>query len=211
MTICIKERNKLEEFEKTALIHTNEMYATALRLTKNERDAEDLVQDAFFKAFKSFHQFQRGTNCRAWLFRILTNTFINAYRRKSKEREILGADDLRPVEDQLYDKTRITLRSDPERALSSRLISKDVREALESLPIDFRMVVVLADMQGLTYKDIAGILGCPVGTVMSRLFRGRRIMRRQLVDYAHQEGIIRNRARYISDANIPAQPKKNAA
>jgi RNA polymerase sigma-70 factor (ECF subfamily) len=182
------------------------MFATALRLTKNRRDAEDLVQDAFFKAFKNFHQFQRGTNCRAWMFRILTNTFINGYRRKSKERDILGADDLRPVEEQLYDTTRIKLRSNPDRSLWEHVISNDVRNALEDLPLDFRMVVVLADLQGLTYKDIAGILDCPVGTVMSRLFRGRRLMRRQLLDYAYEEGIIRNRAAYISGNDIPAKP-----
>ena len=209
MTTYPAHTKTLPEFETTALVHTSELFATALRLTKNERDAEDLVQDAFMKAFKNFHQYQRGTNCRAWLFRILTNTFINNYRRRIKEREILGAEDLRPVEEQLFDRTRITLQSDPEHSLWSKVISHDVRRALESLPVEFRMVVVLADLQSLTYKDIALILDCPVGTVMSRLYRGRRLMRAQLEEYAYQAGIIRTR--HSPQDNVPASKAEQDA
>jgi RNA polymerase sigma-70 factor (ECF subfamily) len=192
--------DQLREFELTALIHTDELYATALRLTKNERDAEDLLQDTFLKAYTFFHRFEKNTNCRAWLFKILTNTFINTYRRKIKEREILGADDLRPVEENLINRDRIIALNNPERRLLRKLISEDVRAALEAIPLEFRMVVVLADLQEFSYKDIAFILGCPVGTVMSRLFRGRKLMRRQLADFAYEEGIIRNPDPYRNDA-----------
>jgi RNA polymerase sigma-70 factor, ECF subfamily len=211
MTIRDDHRRKLVEFQEIALVHADELYATALRLTKNERDAEDLLQDTFLKAFTFFHRFQKDTNCRAWLFKILTNTFINSYRRKTKEREILGADDLRPVEDKLYDTARIKLRSNPERRLWHKIISRDVREALEDLPLEFRMVVVLADLQGFAYKDIAVILGCPVGTVMSRLFRGRKLMRSQLAEYAYDEGVIRQRDLYAHDATNRTRVAKTAA
>lgn len=211
MTMRDEHRRKLKEFQEIALVHADELYATALRLTKNERDAEDLLQDTFLKAFTFFHRFQKDTNCRAWLFKILTNTFINSYRRKTKEREILGADDLRPVEDKLYDTARIKLRSDPERGLWHKIISRDVRTALEELPLEFRMVVVLADLQGFPYKDIATILGCPVGTVMSRLFRGRKLMRSVLAEYAHSEGIIRDRSLYDRDDTNRTRVSKSAA
>ncbi len=195
-----KPVEKLKEFEATALVYTDELYATALRLTKNERDAEDLLQDTFLKAYTFFHRFEKNTNCRAWLFKILTNTFINAYRRKTKEREILGADDLRDVEANLISRERALINYNPERGLMRKLISEDIRVALESIPIEFRMVVVLADLQGFSYKDIAHILDCPVGTVMSRLFRGRKLMRRQLANFAYDQGIIRNPTLYMSDA-----------
>jgi RNA polymerase sigma-70 factor (ECF subfamily) len=201
----------LQEFEQTALVYTDELYATALRLTKNERDAEDLLQDTFLKAYTFFHRFEKNTNCRAWLFKILTNTFINAYRRKTKEREILGADDLRAVEENLFSRDRALIQYNPERGLMRKLISEDVRVALENIPIEFRMVVVLADLQGFSYKDIAHILGCPVGTVMSRLFRGRKLMRKQLATFAYKEGIIRDPDPYMTDATNRTRLSKAAS
>lgn len=201
----------LREFEQTALIYTDELYATALRLTKNERDAEDLLQDTFLKAYTFFHRFEKDTNCRAWLFKILTNTFINAYRRKTKEREILGADDLRAVEENLFSRDRALIQYNPERGLMRKLISEDVRVALENIPIEFRMVVVLADLQGFSYKDIALILACPVGTVMSRLFRGRKLMRKQLAAFAYHEGIIRDPDPYMNDATNRTRVSKAAS
>jgi RNA polymerase sigma-70 factor (ECF subfamily) len=189
----------LSDFESSALVHTDELYATALRLTKNERDAEDLVQETYLKAFTFFHRYEKNTNCRAWLFKILTNTFINNYRRKVKEREILGADDLRPVEQNLFSRERAQFNLNPERGLVQRAFSEEVRKALEGIPIEFRMVVVLADLQQFSYKEIAYILECPVGTVMSRLFRGRKLMRKQLASYAYAEGIIRDPKPYHSD------------
>lgn len=193
-------RERLHEFEQTALVYTDELYATALRLTRNERDAEDLLQETFMKAYTFFYRFERNTNCRAWLFKILTNTFINSYRRKTKEREILGAPDLTDVEDQVVGRDRILACEDPERALLASGVSVDVLHALDNLPQEFRAVVILADLEDHAYKDIAHMLGCPVGTVMSRLFRGRKLMRKQLAQYALQEGIIRDPAPYMDDA-----------
>ena len=205
----------VSDFEVTAMVYSKELYATALRLTKNEKDAEDLIQDTFLKAFTYFHRYEKNTNCRAWLFKILTNTFINGYRRKSKEREILGADDLRPVEEKLFDRDRAAYLYNPERRLMNRIVSHDVRKALLSLPIEFRMVVVLADLQEFSYKDIAQILDCPVGTVMSRLFRGRKLMRKQLANFAYSEGVIRNPVPYLKEATnrtrIAKDSKKSAA
>lgn len=189
----------LREFEQTALVHADELYATALRLTKNERDAEDLLQETFLKAFTFFHRFEKNTNCRAWLFKILTNTFINNYRRRVKEREILGADDLRPVIENLFSTDKVGFSPNPERGLIRKLFSEDVRIALKNIPIEFRMVVVLADLQNFSYKEIATILDCPVGTVMSRLFRGRKLMRKQLAHFAYHEGIIRDPSPYEHD------------
>lgn len=189
----------LAEFEETALVHADELFATALRLTKNERDAEDLLQETFLKAFTFFHRFEKNTNCRAWLFKILTNTFINNYRRKVKEREILGAEDLRPVVENLFSREKVGIPSNPERGLANKVFSEDVRAALRNIPIEFRMVVVLADLQSFSYKEIAQILACPVGTVMSRLFRGRKLMRKQLALFAYDEGIIRNPEPYTHD------------
>ena len=203
-------RSDIAEFEETALVYTDELYATALRLTKNERDAEDLVQETYLKGFTFFHRFEKNTNCRAWLFKILTNTFINNYRRKVKEREILGADDLRPVEENLHSRNKV--RNNPERGLFHKLFSEDIRSALENIPIEFRMVVVLADLQGFSYKEIAHILECPVGTVMSRLFRGRKLMRKQLAHFAASEGIIRQPELYMHDeTNRTRVAKKSRA
>ncbi len=190
---------RLDEFEQTAMPFTDELYCAALRYTKNDRDAEDLVQETMLKAFSFFHRFQKNTNCRAWLFKILTNTFINQYRRKTKEREILGSEDVRVVEDNFFPRERNAFYANPERGLSQRSMSHEVKNALASLPAEFRSVVVLADLLGFAYKDVAHVLDCPVGTVMSRLFRGRKQMRRSLLDLALKEGVIRDQAPYLHD------------
>ena len=200
----LNEHNKasnpeLARFEQTALIYLDELYATALRYTKNEKDAEDLVQETFLKAFTNFHRFEQGTNCRAWLFTILTNTFINRFRRKKKEREILNADDLRPIRQNFHNVEAAEFYNDPERGMLNKRFSAGVKDALEALPEEFRMVVILADLNDFSYKEIAHILGCPVGTVMSRLFRGRKLMRRQLVEVAFERGIIKDKAPFMSD------------
>ncbi len=194
------EQPDLANFEQTALIYLDELYATALRYTKNEKDAEDLVQETFLKAFTNFHRFEQGTNCRAWLFTILTNTFINRFRRKKKEREILGADDLRPVRQNFHNVEAARFYNDPERKAMHRTFSSDIKDALEALPEEFRMVVVLADLNDFSYKEIAHILDCPVGTVMSRLFRGRKLMRKSLVDLAYERGIIRNKEPFLHES-----------
>lgn len=214
MMLKVSEHNRstdelLSEFEETALPYIDELYCAALRYTKNERDAEDLVQETVLKAFSFFHRFEKNTNCRAWLFKILTNTFINQYRRRTKEREILGDEYVRTVEENFFSRDSAAFYQDPERGLSSRLMSDEVKQALVALPPEFRSVVVLADLLGFAYKDVAHVLDCPVGTVMSRLFRGRKQMRRQLANVAYSEGVIRDRSPYMNDATnrtrIPRQ------
>lgn len=190
---------ELVEFEQSALIHIDELYATALRYTKNEKDAEDLVQETFLKAYTNFHRYEQGTNCRAWLFTILTNTFINRFRRKKKEREILNADDLRPIEQNFFNRDRAEFYQNPERGAIFRTFSSDLKNALTALPEEFRTVVVLADLNDFSYKEIAHILDVPVGTVMSRLFRGRKLMRRHLVEVAYERGIIRDREPFLNE------------
>jgi RNA polymerase sigma-70 factor (ECF subfamily) len=189
----------MAEFEAVALPHLDELRGTALRYTKNDRDAEDLVQETMMKAFTFFDRFEQDTNCRAWLFRILTNTFINQYRRRVKEREILGDDNLTTVKENFFPRDSSMRPEDPERGLAERVLSEDVQAALAALPYEFRAVIVLSDLLGFPYKDVAHVLGCPVGTVMSRLFRGRKLMRTALVERAYADGIIRDRAPYECD------------
>ena len=184
----------LAEFEAVAVPHLDELYHAALRYTKNDRDAEDLVQETMMKGFTFFHRFQKNTNCRAWLFKILTNTFINQYRRRTKEREILGEENLSTVKHHFFQRHSSVAPENPERGITSRFMSDEVQAALEALQPEFRAVVVLADLLGFAYKDVAHVLGCPVGTVMSRLFRGRKQLRTQLADLAYDEGVIRDRA-----------------
>jgi len=185
-----RKRDGRSDFEALALEHMDALYGAALRLTRSPKDAEDLVQDTYLKAFRFFDSFEKGTNIKAWLFKIQTNTFINRYRRKVKEREVAEA----PAEDVVLDRfvssERVRALKDPEGDFFGKLLSDEVVEALDQVPVDFRMVVILSDVQGFSYKDIAEIVGCPVGTVMSRLFRGRRILQKHLYDYAIDEGII---------------------
>jgi RNA polymerase sigma-70 factor (ECF subfamily) len=179
-----------QEFERLAMKHVDSLYASALRFTKNERDAEDLVQDAFLRAFRFFDRFERGTNIKAWLFKILTNTFINRYRRTMKERSIVEGGDRSAVHDHFVSREASESAANPEQSFFDRLLSGDVLRAVDSLPIDFRMVVILADLQEFSYKEIADILDVPVGTVMSRLYRGRRLLQKALATYAIAAGVI---------------------
>jgi len=181
-------------FERDALPHLDSQYSAALKLTRNPAEAEDLVQETFLKAFASFHQYKDGTNLRAWLYRIQTNTFINSYRKKQREPLQSSTDD---VEDwqmaRAEGHTSGGLRSAEAEALDS-LPDSDVKAALAALPEDFRMAVYYADVEGFAYKEIAEIMGTPVGTVMSRLHRGRKLMRAHLAEYAQERGLIRSGA-----------------
>lgn len=179
-----------DEFEVLAIGHLDPLFAAALRLTKNERDAEDLVQDTFLRAYRFFDKFERGTNIKAWLFKILTNTFINRYRRKVKERTIVE-DERETVHERFMSRDVSENAANPEQYFFDRLLSDDVLKAIDALPLDFRMVVILADLQEFSYKEIAEILDCPVGTVMSRLYRGRKLLQKYLLGYAVEQGVVR--------------------
>jgi RNA polymerase sigma-70 factor, ECF subfamily len=169
-------------FEQDVVPFRGQLYPAALRMTKNASDAEDLVQETFAKAYAAFHQFQPGTNLRAWLHRILANTFINSYRKKRREPvAALGADG---SDWQLDIGQAAGLARSAEAEALERLADSDILDALRHLPADFRVAVYLADIEGYPYKEIAQMMGTPIGTVMSRLHRGRARLRENLADYA---------------------------
>lgn len=179
---------KRELFQEQALPFMDQLYGAAMRMTKNPSDAADLVQETFVKAFAAFEQFEQGTNLKAWLYRILTNTFINVYR-KNQRNPYQGA--LEELEDwQLggaESATSTTGRSAEAEAID-RMPASAVKDALQDIPEDFRLAVYFADVEGFAYQEIADIMKTPVGTVMSRLHRGRRLLREKLADYARERG-----------------------
>ena len=164
--------------------HLQALYGVALRMTKSEGDAEDLVQDAILRAYRFWDGFEAGSNCRAWLMRILTNVFRNRYREKAREQEILGEAEVSSAN---VGQFVGAAPRDAESALFGRMLSRDVEKALETLPPEFRLPVILADLEDLSYKEIADIMECPAGTVMSRLYRGRKMLQKQLSDYTETQ------------------------
>jgi len=178
-------------FEREAIPLLRDMYAAAMRMTRNPSDAEDLLQETFLRAFRGFAGFRQGTNLRAWLYRILTNTYINSYRKRQREPQTISDEE---VEDwYLYSKLGGEVAEpSAETAVLESLPDEDVQEALASLPEQFRMAVLLADVEGFSYKEIADILEVPMGTVMSRLHRGRRALEKRLWDVVRERGIVRD-------------------
>jgi RNA polymerase sigma-70 factor (ECF subfamily) len=198
-------RKERAQFEEAVLPHLDALYGSAYRLTRNGGDAEDLVQDALLRAYRFWDSFQEGSNCKAWLFKILTNTFINSYKRKKRSKEILNAAvaEQESTDGVLIHAQALSQRT-PAELIVEQSLSEDVERALAAIPADFRVAVVLCDIEGFSYKEIAEIIECPVGTVMSRLHRGRRLLHKELQDYARSQGILRDEP----DRTVPGAQRK---
>ncbi|HEY3022337.1 MAG TPA: sigma-70 family RNA polymerase sigma factor [Actinomycetota bacterium] len=178
-----------ERFEREVLPLLPNLYSAALRMTRNPADAEDLVQETYLRAYRGFSGFEEGTNLRAWMYRILTNTFINSYRKKQREPVTVQEDDL--DEWYLFDKLGESgVEPSAEAEVIRGMPDEDVQKALEALPEGFRLAVLLADVEGFSYKEIAEILGIPIGTVMSRLHRGRRALEKALWERVRERGLV---------------------
>jgi RNA polymerase sigma-70 factor (ECF subfamily) len=184
-----KRLPKPDPFEEQTLEHLDALYAVSCRLTKAPLDAEDLVQDTLVKAMRAREQYEPGTNLKAWLFKILHNTFINKYRRGGLERIVLEGPDADPLADGWVSAASMRALRDPETQALRPLVQEEIHQALDELPEEFRLAVVLSDVEELSYKEIAEVMGCPVGTVMSRLHRGRRLLQKRLYDHAVFLGI----------------------
>jgi RNA polymerase sigma-70 factor, ECF subfamily len=176
-------------FEEQALQYMDQLYAAAMRMTRNPADAADLVQETFVKAFQAFGQFQQGTNLKAWLYRIQTNTFINNYRKKQRNPYNQTIDDLEDWQLGNAESATSTITRSAEAEAIDHLPDSAVKDALQSIPEDFRLAVYFADVEGYSYQEVADIMKTPVGTVMSRLHRGRKMLRELLGDYARERGI----------------------
>ena len=189
----LTDEERRDVFVRDAMPYLDQLYSAALRYTRNSADAEDLVQEAFAKAYAAFHQFQPGTNLRAWLYRILTNTYINSYRKQQRQPQQVSADvefDGDGGEFSLYDRIAEATHAPAEVEVLRSLADEEVKEALAGLPDTFRMAVYLADVEGFSYAEIAEIMGTPIGTVMSRLHRGRAALHRALYTYAAERGLV---------------------
>jgi RNA polymerase sigma-70 factor, ECF subfamily len=205
MSIFRKNRPEpLDTFELDVLSHLDTLYSVACRLTKNPLEAEDLVQDALLKAIRARDQYQPGTNLKAWLFKILTNTFINKFRRGGLERVVLEGPDADPLVDGWVSAASMRALRDPETQALRPIVEREIRQALDELPEEFRLAVVLSDVEELSYKEIADVMDCPVGTVMSRLHRGRRLLQKKLYDHAVLLGIAPVDA--VADGPSMAEP-----
>lgn len=181
-----KEIQKQEDFNREMIPHLDALYNFGLRLTSDPNDAEDLVQDTVVKAYRFFNSYEKGTNAKAWLFRILKNSYINNYRRDSKRPQQVDYDEV----SSFYESIRAarTDTSDLEDQMYRDLMDDDINGALEDLPEDFRTVVLLCDVEGFTYEEIANMLDVPIGTIRSRLHRGRNLLKAQLLEYAQKRG-----------------------
>jgi len=178
-----------KEFETEAFPHKDILFNFALRTTGDKDDAHDLLQETFMKAFRFWDKYEKGTNIRAWLFRIMKNSYINRYRKETREPGMVDYDDVENFYDSIRDDS--TDSNDLQKRMYSNMLSDEVTEALQSLPEDFRTVVILCDIEGLMYDEISEFLNCPIGTVRSRLHRGRKILEEKLYDYAKERGLVK--------------------
>jgi len=184
----VQNNEKHQEFKREALPHSDLLYNYALRMTNNAADADDLLQETFLKAFRFWDKYEKGTNIRAWLFRIMKNSYINRYRKESKEPDTVDYDEIQNIYATVRDGGADT--GDLQEALERNLLDDDVADAVASLPEEFRTVVILCDIEGLSYEEIAEFVDCPLGTVRSRLHRGRKLLRGKLLEYAKTRGYI---------------------
>jgi RNA polymerase sigma-70 factor (ECF subfamily) len=184
------KKNVNGAFEEAALSHLDALFGAALRLTRNESEAQDLVQDALVRAYRFQHHFEPGTNLKAWLLRILTNTFINHYRRSARERRVLDHEEGAPIGDGVMSRAAMRSLTDSTSVAQEGLLRQEILTAIDNLPEDYRMMVVLADIEELAYKEIADTLSVPIGTVMSRLHRARKLLQKSLIEQAIQMGIV---------------------
>jgi RNA polymerase sigma-70 factor (ECF subfamily) len=181
-----------QRFQDEALPMLDSLYAAALRMTRNPADAEDLVQETMLRAYRAFDRFEPGTNLKAWLFRILTNAYINVYRKRQREPQKLSQDEVEDFD--LYQQLKDhdpQFSATPESIVLDSLVDSDILEAIDSLPEQFRLAVILSDIEGFTYAEMAEIMGVPMGTVMSRLHRGRKALQRVLWEIARERGIVK--------------------
>lgn len=191
------------DFASEINAHLDSLYGLALRLTRTKSDAEDLVQDAVLRAFRFYDHFEPGTNFKAWLFRILTNTFINRYRRTTREHQFIDRNDPEVVNSGTVSQTALWRSQDPENLADRNLLSQEIETALGTLSEMSRIIVLLADVEELSYREIADVLGCPIGTVMSRLHRARRSIQQHLLPQAIAMGIVK--------PNADETPKKDSS
>lgn len=204
--------NKRSEFEAEALPYLDNLYATALRLTRSPSDAEDLVQDTVLKAYRFYDRFEAGTNMKAWLLRILTNTFINKYRRKVRERKVFDGAVAQPVGEGVMSRAAMRGLSRPVEDMERRILAQEIQNAIDELPEDYRLMIILADVEELAYKEIAEAVGCPIGTVMSRLHRARKALQKKLIHQAVQLGIVSDATDEVATpVSLDAYRKKVAA
>jgi RNA polymerase sigma-70 factor (ECF subfamily) len=190
MTFSPKRPDATDGFQADVLSHLDALYGVACRLTRNPLEAEDLVQDSLLKAIRARRQYEPGTNLKAWLLKILTNTFINKFRRGGLERVVLDGPDADPLADGWVSAASMRALRDPESQALRPILAAEIERALEQLPEEFRLAVVLSDVEELSYKEIAQVMSCPVGTVMSRLHRGRRLLQKALYEHAALAGIV---------------------
>ncbi len=181
------------KFEDIAFEFMDSLYSTALRMTRNTAEAEDLVQDTYLRAYRFFDKFEEGTNFKAWIFKILTNTFINKYRKKIRTPQQVQLEKVEFGLESEDDQQAVKEWEGFDEANYEELFDDDIKAALLQLSEEFRMVILLADVEGFAYKEIADIIDRPIGTVMSRLFRGRRMLQKVLEKYARQEGFIKSK------------------